>query len=99
MCPIHSFDRVALPQPLQRAGRRLAGHALVGVAGGFGQDVAVGDLKSEIRMTKTEFVHTRALSAGGHALVRQHPVVQRRFVAVGQSSPASYPDTQPLIRP
>ena len=39
------------------------GLAVIGVAGGFGQDVAVGELKSEIQMTKPEFVHNLALSA------------------------------------
>ena len=59
---------VSLPQPFQGTGQSLSGDAAVGVAGGLGEDVAVG-------------VSFR-LEHGRHALIRHHPVVQRRFVAL-----------------
>src|SRR5207249_3616584 len=53
----------SLPQLFQRARRRLAGHAAIGVADGFRKDVTGGERNSEIRMTKPEIAHAFALSA------------------------------------
>lgn len=75
MCTFHSLDRVFLPQPFQRSGQGLTGHAAIGVAGGFGEDVGAG-------------IALR-LERGGDALVRQHPVVQRSIDTSPQPSPRS----------
>ena len=61
------LDRVAGPQPLQRRGQRLVHDGRIDMAGVFGEHVAV--------VIALRLQHCR------HALVGQHPVVQRRFIS------------------
>src|SRR5581483_4867911 len=66
--PAHSLP-VSLPQPLQRPRQRLPRHPSIRMARSFRENVAI---RVALR-----------LEHGGHALIRHHPVVQRRLVALG----------------
>src|SRR5207248_2122251 len=61
------LNKITLPQPLEGVGQCLPGHAAIRVFGGFGKDVAI--------------VIPLGLESRGHALIGDHPIVQRRFIA------------------